>query len=320
VERSKLSKKEVPATAFVPAKGTVSITPKRKNTVASDVSSPSKRARTVTTNLVASPAGITWDSNNYSCAYDSLLTILYDFWHDNPRAWTRLFKDMNEHLSMLSDRFLALSNSHVSFEQIRDQWRTILHNQNPQRYPRGPVGISVAQLASELFKVDTVVSSSQHNCTCCEYAEDPVDDGLGYVVHADSSVTGSTSEWIDKMSQKTRRACPDCRTMMQQILFYNDVPPILVLEYPWRNIVTSHKLEFETENGTKTLDLRGIVYHGQYHFTSRIISSQKQVWYHDGMTTGKTCSYDGQLNDMQDNNLRKCRQRHLTLAIYIQKL
>src|SRR5204862_281163 len=158
------------------------------------------------------------------CAYDSLLTILYNFWLENPRTWTRIFKDMNEHLSMLSDGFLALSNSNVSFEQIRDQWRTILHSQNPQRYPRGLVGISVAQLASE------------------------------------------------------------------------------------------------TENGTKTLDLRGIVYHGQYHFTSRIISSQKQVWYHDGMTTGKSCSYDGMLNDMTDNDLRKCRQRYLSLAVYAQKL
>ena len=98
------------------------------------------------------------------------------------------------------------------------------------------------------------------------------------------------------------------------------MPPILVLEYPQRSIVTSHKLEFETENGTKTLDLRGIVYHGQYHFTSRIISSQKQVWYHDGMTTGKSCSYDGMLNDMTDNDLRKCRQRYLSLAVYAQKL
>src|SRR3989440_8174093 len=110
------------------------------------------------------------------------------------------------------------------------------------RYPRGPVGISVTQLASELFKVDTIISSSQNHCTCCEYAEDPVDDRLGYVVHADSSVTGSTAEWIDKLSQKTCRVCLDCRTQMQQILFYNDVPPILVLEYPQRSIVTSHNL------------------------------------------------------------------------------
>src|SRR3954464_2914680 len=48
VDRSKRSKKEGSATTFVPAKGTVSITPKRKNTVATDVSSPSKKPRTVT--------------------------------------------------------------------------------------------------------------------------------------------------------------------------------------------------------------------------------------------------------------------------------
>src|SRR5437764_14101257 len=91
VNRSKKSKKEVSATAFVPAKGAVSITPKRKNTVATDVSSPSKKPRTVTTNLTVSPAGIIWDSDNYSCAYDSLITIFFNFCLKYPRHWIIIF-------------------------------------------------------------------------------------------------------------------------------------------------------------------------------------------------------------------------------------
>src|SRR5204863_8578473 len=112
--------------------------------------------------------------------------------------------------------------------------------------------------------------------------------------------------YVQNVEQRCNRSCFTMECL--QFLFWNI------------HRETLYKLEFETENGTKTLDLRSIVYHGQYHFTSCIISSQKQVWYHDGMTTGKTCSYDGMLNDMTDNDLSKCRQRYLSLAVYTQKL
>jgi hypothetical protein len=87
-----------------------------------------------------------------------------------------------------------------------------------------------------------------------------------------------------------------------------------------RNIVTSHRLEFKTDTGVKSLLLRGIVYHGNNHFTSRIVSLDNQVWYHDGMTTGRSCISDGLLNDVCDAGLRMCQQGSLVLAVYAQSM
>jgi hypothetical protein len=140
------------------------------------------------------------------------------------------------------------------------------------------------------------------------------------VIFADSSVTDSTEKWIETLSQKTRRACPNCRHFLQQHLFFKSAPSVLVLEYPFRNIITSHSLEFDTGNGKKTLNLRGIVYHGQHHFTSRIVSSNKQLWYHDGITTGNMCINDGLLAGISDDGLRQCRERDLVLAVYAAQL
>jgi len=58
------------------------------------------------------------------------------------------------------------------------------------------------------------------------------------------------------------------------------IPSVLVLEYPFKNIVTSHILQFKTDIGIKTLELQGIIYHNQYHYTSCIVSMENQVWYH----------------------------------------
>ncbi|KIM72761.1 hypothetical protein PILCRDRAFT_81623, partial [Piloderma croceum F 1598] len=40
---------------------------------------------------------------------------------------------------------------------------------------------------------------------------------------------------------------------------------------------------------TVVLDVRGLIYHGEFQFTSRIIGTDGMVWYHDGMTTGSSC-------------------------------
>ena len=60
------------------------------------------------------------------------------------------------------------------------------------------------------------------------------------------------------------------------------------------------------------------MYHVAYYFTS--IFSDKQIWFHDGMTTGKSCTNDRPLTHMFDHNIRICREKNLTPAVYAQEL
>ena len=43
----------------------------------------------------------------------------------------------------------------------------------------------------------------------------------------------------------------------------------------------------------KTLYLRGVVYYGNHHYTSRIIDIDRNVWFNDGMTTGRSSQSQG---------------------------
>jgi hypothetical protein len=67
------------------------------------------------------------------------------------------------------------------------------------------------------------------------------------------------------------------------------------------------------------LYLRGIVYHGDNHFTSRLISNSGKIWYHDGMVTKETCIEDGTLEETCDDDLRRCQDKDFVLAVYSQK-
>ena len=47
------------------------------------------------------PIGLIWDSQDYSCAYDALFTILGDIWVFNPTMWTYEFGLMSSFANKL---------------------------------------------------------------------------------------------------------------------------------------------------------------------------------------------------------------------------
>jgi hypothetical protein len=288
-----------------------------------DVSLPSKRPRIVKVKKSLSPIGLTWDSRNWSCAYDSVLVILYNLWKDNPEQWSIVFENINDHLNLLSHGFAEITNNHITFEQVRDHWRMTMHQMDNVHYPRGSVGISVGILLSDLFATDAVMTFSQQICTLCNFEGELLDHRLGYFVHADSDVNDSTSQWIGSLSLKDSRRCPCCNERKSRNhIIYKEFPHLLVLEYPGLDISTSHTIEFvdDDDNISATLRLRGIIYHGHHHFTSRIISNEKHVWFHDGMTTRNLCIYDGLLDDMDNDDLKEYDDTKLIIAIYAQDM
>jgi hypothetical protein len=103
-----------------------------------------------------------------------------------------------------------------------------------------------------------------------------------------------------------------------QPTYYNYPSSLLILEYPGHTMITSHSISVDTNERTVDLDLRGIVYHRGYHFTTRIISNEGTIWYHAGSVTGTTCIKVGYISETSDATLKKCENRKLVLAVYAQ--
>jgi len=232
-------------------------------------------------------------------------------------SWSKKFKSLdNQYLTMLVNGFKQILHQQKSFETVRDAVRSKLHSAYPARFPKGHVGISVVALAVELFRTARTVASSQLLCTQCQYEEPEISDQLGYVLYANRNLTGSTSRWVQNLYQLQQQKCPECLAEMDQPIFYNKPPCVLVLEYAQTHIRTSHRLKIKLDEDDVELHLRGIVYHGRFHFTSQFISRKGDIWYHDGRETGKTCIYNGSLTSTQESELKKCRNRDLVLALY----
>jgi len=93
-------------TSFVPAKGSVPVNMKHKS--ANKETFKKQRTLTYHDTSASSPAGLLWDGDDYSCAYDALITVLYDTWTNNTNWWTKIFYSNSEHLKPLASGFKYL--------------------------------------------------------------------------------------------------------------------------------------------------------------------------------------------------------------------
>jgi hypothetical protein len=62
--------------------------------------------------------------------------------------------------------------------------------------------------------------------------------------------------------------------------------------------------------------LKGIIYHGGFHFNSRIIRPDKSIWFHDGITCGKNCINEGSLKEYISDDLLERNHYKACLIVY----
>ena len=118
------------------------------------------------------------------------------------------------------------------------------------------------------------------------------------------------------LEHETYEKCHQCFSEMIQPISFKSATNVLILEINSRNIKLSKTLKFEQECETVVVDVRGLIYHGGFHFTSCIIESDGIEWYHDGMTTGSSCENEGHFDKMSSRNLLKFKGKKLILVVY----
>ena len=67
-----------------------------------------------------SPVGLIWDSSDYSCAYDSVFTVLGDIWVYDPTLWSREFSLVSSFANKLALGFEKISLKQKNLEDIRN--------------------------------------------------------------------------------------------------------------------------------------------------------------------------------------------------------
>ena len=96
-------------------------------------------------------------------------------------------------------------------------------------------------------------------------------------------------------------------------------PPLLILEFSNSEIEIDHCHDIKRFDETHKYDLAGVIYYRDEHFISNIIilniiTTDKQVWFYDGLATGSQLIYSGSLQSCPQ--LSVCRGGMASAAFY----
>ena len=284
-----------------------------------------------------SPLGLTWDENDYSCAYDSLFTVLHHIWIEGQLKHRAYFENGTQKNQILHSRFMSLLNKTCTFESVRDQLRVILNHEKPGQYRYGKHYTDIDELVRD-FASTKPHAISRLRCLSCSfsidrpftYLQDYTAVGWSSKDRDDLQQIASIQRYLDykinKQSERTGKFCPNCRKNKKEVSLYNsqyinELLSVLIFALaPWIDI--NKCLRFDASSSSKEYILKGIIYSNDHHFTAKLIDGDLNVWYHDGQTTRSLCRKEQSLKYIDDalpQAFKKFDQYTAIMAFYAVK-
>lgn len=272
------------------------------------------------------PVGFKWDHVNYSCAYDALFGIICNIWLDNIVVRAAQFNSMSTHMSALAQGFDRVLRGRATLEAVRDEIRRDLHTLQPIVFPYGTNGTSVDQLVTSMLQPDHTYGRISTQCVRCKYVLGGFETFLAHIsVTMGSLAPGpsrniSLATWFKNHLQRKSQMCPKClsadrgHVRMTRTTTFKTLPPLLFVLLSDEHILLDSSLKLNCSGRKVTLKLRGIIYHGAAHFTSRLITPGGVAWFHDGITTGSTSILHGPVALIA--SLHHCDGRKAVAAVY----
>lgn len=269
------------------------------------------------------PKGLSWDSQNFSCAYDSLFPILYHLWQTTHFTQRSIF---SEFVFDASPEFSSVQNNQLHFEHARDLLRYRLRNtegitQNTI-FPNGRSFSSAHLIANFVLRLKNGFFIKCNPCSSCQqiiftqqsasffFCDPSIKDFRFYELLSSQTVaphTLSLQGWLDHILHSVVVTCPQCTCTTESTFCetsFCTIPSIIGFQTFTSHLNINFKLDLIYQpNSHATYRLIGIIYHGQWHYTCAIIDSQKNIWYSDGMKNSGAFEYRGTLIDNNTNQL-----------------
>ena len=154
-------------------------------------------------------------------------------------------------------------------------------------------------------------------CSHCNHTIIINSNRIGRVMHVAHNSKGSISQILENhMHHQSQQVCSNCDAPLETTIHFSDTHKIYAVDVTDRNVTLSRTIKIQGSTRATTLHLKGLVYHGGFHFTCRIIDHFGNIWFHDGITTGRTSTKEGKFGSVSQPNLKVCRNKQLFLVIY----
>lgn len=290
-----------------------------------------KRARLVAptaSETISPPQGFRWDAANYSCAYDSLFTLLLGLYQEDQVWWNTAFARQNHYLRLLTAQFNLVRPGSYTLEEARDEVRAELSATDPLQFPlTGRSGTDIYALCR--FMLGSISRPLQWtaNCSRCNLSTALSDMEQNVLYECTTSVwrrrsnrlpgresMRTSKEWLLAFSSMiTDQTCYSCNQTLHQHLGRMSAQPFLVFTSPDRLII---QWEPTLDVGDETYRLFGLIYYGEFHFTCRLVDRNGAIWFHDGQQIQRDCTYQGSIQNATPRMIQAYKKGRACVALY----
>jgi len=240
---------------------------------------------------------------------------MYHIWCRDIHYWSQNFNQLGEYSQLLAQSFNQVVWSQITLNNARDNVRHRLYLQHPISFPYGTVGTDISELLTHMIKNQNILGTSIEICSNCQHEHELeiTPSSMMFITSSEFKSTNNTFlNWQDAKGLCER--CEGITTIKQR---YNQNPGIIAFSIQVGKISINKIIQVTQAHGPSiTLPLKGIIYMSNHHFSIRIVTSQKKIWFHDGIATGSTCIYEGLLSDFSDKTLQKHNNSLAVGAIY----
>ena len=325
------NKPELKLNQFIPAQGTaildkISTTPihrllKRKaSSNMCEQAFPNKKCHTLPSqSILHGPLGLDWDDQNYSCAYDSLFTIVCNIYIENPAHWTKVYHKISVYLQTLAKGCVQVLQNQHNLNNVRDDVRSMLFVKNPNLFPSGPIGTDIADLAEAVFDCNNSLCISKLKCNNCNLIF-VISPPPKIIMHITDKKSNSINKWFLNWQKQNVDSCHTCNSPQVLIRDVSQSHNFFVFGLSVGGITISKSIKIIKHDGKYSLlPVKGIIYSGNNHFVAQFVDSKRNVWFHDGMTTRATCILRGCLKDISEKQLMSCNAKEAVMVLYAKK-
>jgi hypothetical protein len=231
-------------------------------------------------------------------------------------------------MHLLSDKFKACLKGELSPEEAWDTVPQAMNRMQPDRFPYGPEFTSVDYIAEAMFTGDCHAIGKQQ-CPECGFIDprerELLPSFLSAVLRDDVDVSSGVpiSRWLEKLLSRGRSNCPLCSTnvrprRMRMSPVLMKPPSVLMFYIDSKHLIFNEYISFGFRGSIVKMQLRGIIYGGGAHFTSRIVDRQSTLWFDDGMTTGRWCAKEKPMANLKSPlDLQTCKGKNAVAVLYV---
>ncbi|KAJ3570418.1 hypothetical protein NP233_g4408 [Leucocoprinus birnbaumii] len=227
------------------------------------------------------PEGLEWDSVNYSCAFDALLTILFNTWAEQPQRFDVEWQTGSDYLHRLLIDFSS-SGLEVSHQNLRSS----LYADFPGTFLRGRVYSDLYSIVDRLVASSTYGRLTHHRIT----TEIERESQSHFIL-----VSQFTTIPVDHVRLDERDPKVSTVFCLELESSYEGTHPFFMFLSLSNGSACYYEPSLRLHS--REYELKGVVYTGEGHFTCHFIDQTKQAWFHDGITTGNVLLNEGFTTD-----------------------